>query len=276
MTQRTQDEYLRQCLQRYSRIDFGVMMRQVEIALFVYSNVELAIRSLRHFAAKQPIGEVTIESWVIEALPMRMANFLEQAGYLNLHAVDKASDEDLLAIRGFGKSQLQFIRKALRMVKAGVYVKDQSEDEDLAPEWDFYENFREMVPDYQTKPCNFKGTGQVTANGKTDLAQALMLLMEHKDEAVAEIDQKIEELQSELSHLKSMKKMLGGTTLAKTSLAKPVDEAAESLIEKLLLVHGPLTCGEIGKQLEMHHVAVGHVVRRSKKFKIDGKTVMRA
>lgn len=266
-------EALDSCLKRYDRRDFGVMMRQVEVALFAYDNVELAIRVLRHFVAMQPIGKPNMQSWVIEALPMRVANTLERHGYPKLASADAASDEDLTAIPMIGETQLQLIRKTIRMVKAGVFVPDRSEDSDLAPEWDFIENFRAMVPDFEPVACNCKGSENVAT---TELAQALAMLIDRKDEAIAEIDKKIGDLQKQLTELKGMRKMLGAGPANKPKASKLNDDAIEPMIEKLLLQHGPMSCADIGAALDMHHVTIGHVVRRSKKLRTDGKLVKRA
>ena len=85
---------------------------------------------LRRFCQGEIPQYCTMTSHPSQALPARLANLLEAAGYCNMMAIHYASNDELLEIKGMGTESINVIRSVLYRLAKGEPVA-VVEDEDF-------------------------------------------------------------------------------------------------------------------------------------------------
>jgi hypothetical protein len=234
----------------WDREPFGLFARRLEI-LLMRGMIGVAHRALDGFICLDRPDPPSLGSSVVTVLPVRVADKLEQAGYLTVACLQAATDGELLAISTIGWKQLDLIRTVVRAVKTGeplgrVVHKDEP---DLRPEWDIDWEYL-AVCDSQTRQCMCSqvdqpscGDHQSNLGGKVrmnefsgKLSAALDLLDGDAEASVQQIDSRIVALEANISKLRRLRAVLSPPPpKAKGSTRIPlfVKEQADPLIDKL-------------------------------------------
>jgi hypothetical protein len=287
-------------LKDWDRVAFGIACRKMEVLILKGQNT-LAREVFESIMRRESRERPTIDSPVGFVLPVRLANPLENAGYKTLSAVRAAKDEDLLNLPNFGLSSVDLVRETIAAVIACKPLPEADDFTDLEPEWELDEaaiavgNACRALPagdacraspvgdDCRASPiptCDSRHESPTNQNGEIKtmsmkLHAALNDLLEAGEEAVSEIDAKIEKLTKQIAQLKQVRKLLDPTPVARNvrqhaasgESKQPygggkVDGAVDRICD-LIAKQGPLSCKEIGEKLDLDFAWVGRIVKRT-------------
>lgn len=239
---------IRDLLQGWDRVAFGVACRQMEV-LILRGQHDAALRVLRQqFRQKSP-QRPTLQSPLVDVLPYRLADELESHGFTTLASVHGTTDEDLLAIANVGPSSIDLIRQTVRCVIARQPLPYQEDLSDLEPEWEL------PVVSFQTE-----GERIVSR-----VEEALAVLLESGDAALAEIDAKIGKLNIEIDNLKRMRKLLAPAAPEGRKARGPYKSAdfgdLAQQIAKVIKSKGPMKPSAVAEQLGLsNYTHIGRCV----------------
>jgi hypothetical protein len=128
---------IREVIGKWNREEYGKFMRRMEV-LLVRGQKQAAMRALRAFSGWCDPSPVSLESSVIDTLPIRLANLLEERGYDTLADCNRATDEQLRSHELIGYHAVLIIRMAIQAAKHGRRIEYQMEKfaPKLVPEFD--------------------------------------------------------------------------------------------------------------------------------------------
>jgi hypothetical protein len=269
-------------LKDWDRVAFGIACRKMEVLILKGQNT-LAREVFESIMRRESRERPTIDSPVGFVLPVRLANPLDNAGYRTLSAVRAAKDEDLLNLPNFGLSSVDLVRETIAAVIACKPLPEAEDFTDLEPEWELDKAELAVGDACRASPiptCDSRHESPTNQNGgiKTmsmKLHAALNDLLEAGEEAVSEIDAKIEKLTKQIAQLKQVRKLLDPTPVARNvrqhagsgESKQPygggkVDGAVDRICD-LIATEGPLSCKEIGEKLDLDFAWVGRIVKRT-------------
>lgn len=188
---------IRDALAAWDRASFGIACRKIEI-LLIHGENEKALGVFRSAMQRHSAISPTIESPVADVLPYRLANMLDNAGYMTLAACHRATDADLMAIRNMGVANVDMLRKTIRCVLTKQPLPYTDDLSDLEPEWPLsIDDLHQPITTRQTEPSPM-----------SKIEEALSLLLQSGDETVKQIDAKIGDLTEQLDNLRRIRRLL--------------------------------------------------------------------
>lgn len=238
-------------LRLWDRAAFGITMRTIEI-LILRGDHTRAVDALRtHIRRQSPLAP-TMQSPLADVLPIRIANLLEAAGFKTLIACQRASDAELLTVNGLGDGALELIRETVRCVESGRTPPQADDLSDLAPDW--------PAPTLETG-FYYQTEGERIVSR---IEEALQVLLESGDTAVAEIDTKINRLTGEIENLKRMRKLLAPNAPSKTrtGTGKADWSAMSQAIADVVREQGPLKAKAIAEIIGADYAHVGRIAKQ--------------
>jgi hypothetical protein len=252
-----QDPLELECLQGFDHARFGVLARSLQV-LLGHGAVDYAIDAVRQFAQATRRQPASLGSQLVDVLPVRIANALEEIGCTTAAAFLKLSDGEICSVPGLGEQTIA-MREQLRLeIASGVRLEECGGDEEL--EFDFLADCPREVLDYVEGRMSQSDTKEVS------VLDALKVIAERGTEAVAAIDRKLIELEAEVASLKKMKAMLMPATPRKPArLADKYIPIADGMFEHL---KGGVSAmpGKIAVQVQSSAIIVGKIAKEDKRF----------
>lgn len=243
---------IRDLMLGWDRAAFGIACRKMEV-LLLHGENDKALGVFRDMCRMQTRVRPTMQSPLVDVLPIRWANMFEEVGYKNLAALNHAKDQELLVLSGCGQATINLVRQTVRAVSAGKPLPTTEDLRDLEPEWD--------LSSFQTK-------GDLIVSR---VEEALQVLMESGSDAVVEIDSKISRLNTEIDNLKRMRKLLSPISTSKgtgrnssgTRASGDYTEMAQRIVE-VIKSNGPLKASAIAEALgTTNYTHIGRCVTAS-------------
>lgn len=233
---------IRDVLAAWDRASFGIACRKIEI-LLIHGENEKALGVFRGAMQRHSAIKPTLESPVADVLPYRLANMLDAAGYMTLAACHRAPDADLLALRNMGVANVDLLRQTIRCVLTKQPLPYNDDLSDLEPEWPL------SIDDLIVSVTAPKPESQMTMS---KVEEALSLLLDSRDDALAEIDGKIEKLTVDIDNLKRMRKLLSPAVKTKSTGGAKATSGYRDMAERIVPIlreHGPLRSKQIATLL---------------------------
>lgn len=245
-----------ECLAGFDHGRFGVACRAMQV-LLAYGYVDRAVDCLRQFAVQSRRQVATPQTPLVDVVPVRLANALEELGVTTLAAFLRCGDRQLEGVANVGSGAIR-LREQLRSELLTGELRAGEEVDDLS--FDF------LTDEYPEEVLKFIERKTEVSATEVTVLDALKVIAERGSEAVEQIDVKIEQLQSEIDQLKKMRALLGPKetrTLKLTAEHLKVADRIESVLKAnaaaMMPKHLAAKCG-------LHYAIVGRIARADRRF----------
>lgn len=288
-----ESDFTAELLSGFDAARWSVACRHMQLRI-VHGNIEAAIAVLRAFFRFTGYELATEQSPLASVLPVRIANTLEDAGYLTVASVARATNADLREIPNIGGEAISTIRSMQQSVASGGRLVQFEEDEELLDESlyltpELYQRFtdamnRKRLTVEKTPVAIDKPPEKTTEKPMTDAERvlaALDTLSDSPDTTVEVIDKHIAELDVQIERYKRLRKMLIGSSL-KGKPIKPtalLKKCCDAMV-KILSAKGPLKPAAIANELAdgTTYITVGRAASSDRRFirRTDGVIELRS
>lgn len=251
---------------KFDKVKFGTVFRQIEV-MAIRKNPVAAVEILKSYLGETDRRCATMDSAVTDLFNTRTANALLKNGYLSLTAIDEAKDEEFLAIENFSFKTVKEIRAVLQQVKAGK-VFEGIDDPDL-----YFQIPVDSAHTFNNQPIPFQKKDQKDMSDS--ISDAVGVLLDAPSAALAEINDRIEELETQIKRLKSVKKLLGGgeSTNTKKRRKNTLDREKWAVqisgVKSYIEDRGPARPGVIATAIDSNALAVGRIANGCDEFFVN-------
>lgn len=246
-----------ECLQGFDHARFGVLARSLQV-LLGRGALDHAIFAVRQFAVQTRRRVATPASQLVDVVPVRLANALEEIGVTTVAAFLRMRDAELFSVANVADAALAVRERLRQELAAGKLLEACGGDEELAFDW-----FADYVPrgvlDYVDGIMN-----QSTVN--VSVMDALKVLSERGPEAVREIDTKLASLRVEIDQLKQMRSMLAPKEKRKMKLPDKYKQLGDAIAEMLKSEKEALRPKVIAARLHSSGIVVGKIAANDARF----------
>jgi hypothetical protein len=271
---------LEQKLAAFDSARWSVTCRHMQLRL-IAGNVEAAVSALRSFAGSSSYEPASSASPLSAVLPVRIANALEDCGYLNVASVARASDAELARVPNVSVASIALIRRVVQQVADGTAIELSDEDEELVDAELLYpataaaelesrllSRLRSDQPLLTHQPTTLNQQPTTTMTNAEQVLSALDTLSGSPDTALEVIDAKITTLEAEIAKYRRLRKMLGGSPATPRTAPVRKPETKEAYMKlgdamaAILAQRGPLKASAIAQEMAdgTTMIAVGKAV----------------
>lgn len=258
------------CLVGFDHARFGVLARSLQV-LLAHNAVEHAHMAVRGFAQQAHKRKATRQSLLVDLMPLRYANALEDVGCVTLQAFLAMSNRDIECIPECGEWVISQRDRMRGLLQSGELYEVCGDDEDL------YYDFREgdklpsSLQRFTEGARMSNGMGSISDRRNVSVMDALLVISERKDEACREIDAKLDALTKEIRELKQLKSMLVGKQTKVRALSDTHKVIADLMFKSLRTATSSLKPAEIANLVTspkqaVTAIIVGKIVKNDKRF----------
>lgn len=254
-------------LDTYDRARCGVAFRMIEV-LMSHGENRRALGVLHALLYDGKRDAPTLDTYASVAFDYRTASMLESRGYHTLRDCMTATDAELLSIPNIGERILAAIRRAVQCVLDGQPLPDTDDLTELAYDWPPHNcDGHDCIGPVVSPVCPSGDLiVSIETSAESKVEATLSVLLESKEEALSEIDAKIDRLTADIANLKRMRKLLAPAGAGKPG-GKSADKDYSLLAERIvdaIAEHGPMRAKQVGKVLgEVNYTYIGRAVANS-------------
>lgn len=252
-----------ECLEGFDHGRFGVACRTIQV-LLGYGYVDRAVECLRQFAVESRRRAATPQTPLVDVVPVRVANSLEQIGITTLAAFLRASDQQLWSVPNIGEGCIRLREQLRRELQTGELMAGEPVD-DLSLDF--------LKDECPQEVLDFVERNRQVSSASVSVLDALKVIADRGAEAVSEIDSKIADLQAEIDQLKKMRSLLGGKTNPRErGEYKPMQltdehvETADKMHKVLTDARAALPPAQIASKIGQHFALVGRIAKADSRF----------
>ncbi len=132
---------------------WSVACREMQLRV-INGALDHAKQVIDRFAMHQGYVRATLDSAVAAVFPVRVANSLEQHGYMTVRAVKRASDAQLAVVPYIGDTTIDQIRHTIAAIERGEILEQFEEDNELLDEACFFSAAASRVQLQWSKPIH--------------------------------------------------------------------------------------------------------------------------
>jgi hypothetical protein len=256
---------LAKALETFDTLRWSIACREMQLRV-IHGNIDQAKTLLDAFGRATGYTRATMASPLAAVFPVRLANALEEGGYLRLTALDAIDDATLGSIRNVGESAVVAIRKTIAAIKAGQAMELFQEDLDLLDEHCYERRLKELI----TNQCNCSEQVMPTnpTNSPDAVLQALELVAANGDTAAEVIDAKIDFHKAEIAKLARLRDMVTGPKPKRKMMRR---DDCEQRIFDYVCEHGASKVAAIAKALNCSEATIYRALDTSKRLGLQDK-----
>lgn len=247
--------------ENFDKVTFGLMCRSMEVHA-VNNRPELAVSVLRDYFEKySPRAVVTFDTQLIDVTEVRIANALKEfADVETVGDYTKASRMLMLEIPNIALRSLNKIDRIVEQVQ---------NNEQIFATLGLNEAEREMLnrPGEPLALMETEQVSQIPQSKVSTVSDAVDVLVNASGDSLAEIDDRITQLQNEISSLKRVRKFLSPATVSPrkaSTTKKAADPQMESKIVEAIN-SGRVRIKEIATSIDIPWQAVAQCVKQSER-----------
>ncbi|QDV23460.1 hypothetical protein [Aureliella helgolandensis] len=269
------DVDIRDLLEGFDHERYGVVTRKIVVCC-LQQRFDAARGALNEFIQDTQRPTITHESSVHDCVRAQYAVPLDTNGYSTIGSAAKATDEELLWISGFGTGGVAAVRHAAKCIGYGRLdpppINGEVEEDEITK---FIEELKLQMSNLPEAPPRSLQMRQLQGpqpdSSPLSLDAALDRLLGSGEEAIAEIDAKIDRLQSQITRLKQTRRLLQSASANSSRSDKLPDnwqEIEAELVQALKMMGQPMTATSLSQTLDGRatKAVIGEIVNRSSKL----------